>query len=125
MPGLPRAILSTRATLVAWDSLTLGDLWSIDIPPLKTTPSSSKFEGIVDVVFDFVDLCVEYSRVQEACSSAERVPTEARDLEEWKRKSIKDAIRLLVASAARSGGSSRVQDEVDKDRSGIAMWRIP
>lgn len=38
---------------------------------------------------------------------------------------VKDAVALLVAGAVRSGESKQVKDKIDKERSGIAMWRIP
>ncbi|KAJ6499558.1 hypothetical protein C8R47DRAFT_1068495 [Mycena vitilis] len=41
------------------------------------------------------------------------------------RKALKSALGLLVAAAVRSGASKEVKKEVDKERSGIAMWRIP
>jgi hypothetical protein len=45
--------------------------------------------------------------------------------DEEKRAAVKEALILLVAGAARSGESKAVRKDVDKERSGIAMWRIP
>ena len=45
--------------------------------------------------------------------------------EEKKREALKSAVKVLVAAAVRSGESKEVKDQVDKERSGIAMWRIP
>ena len=101
------------APLIAWDCLTLEQLWDVELP--KETegmkPSKSKFMGIVDVLFEYLDLCVDWERFIVGCQRP--------------RDALKAAITLFVAAAIRSGQSREVRREVDKERSGIAMWRIP
>jgi len=51
---------------------------------------------------------------------------EGNGAEEEKRKlSVWNALEVVIAAAVRSGESKEVKKEVDKERSGIAMWRIP
>ncbi|KAJ3522891.1 hypothetical protein NMY22_g11691 [Coprinellus aureogranulatus] len=58
------------APLLAWDSLTLEKLWEVDLPPDSTDEEgkpkksvSGKFEGIVKVLYEYLDLCVDWERV--------------------------------------------------------------
>jgi len=122
--GCPAIVVPVKlgAPLVAWDGLTLEQLWEVEFPPEEGTPSASgRFEGIVDVIFEYLDLCIDWERIKvpvEETSSDTDDPSSARDV-------LKDAVALLVAAAIRSQGSKEVNKEVDADRSGIAMWRIP
>ena len=57
-------------------------------------------------------------------------PEKVKDLDvmqgrDEKVEELQKALRLLVAGAVKSGESKAVKDKVDKDRAGIAMWRIP
>jgi hypothetical protein len=63
-------------------------------------------------------MCVDWERVVVSGDPAKPADMDAR-------KALKSALGLLVAAAVRSGGSKEVKKEVDKERSGIAMWRIP
>jgi len=45
--------------------------------------------------------------------------------EHTKQQCLRGALEVVVAAAVRSGESKEVKKEVDKERSGIAMWRIP
>jgi hypothetical protein len=78
----------------------LEQLWKVELPDEDVERSTSgKFEGIVDVLFEYLDLCVDWERVT--------------------------LLALLVAAGIMSGASKEVQKETDKERGGIAMWRIP
>ncbi|KDR68452.1 hypothetical protein GALMADRAFT_257184 [Galerina marginata CBS 339.88] len=133
--GCPVIVVPVKvgAPLLAWDGLTLEQLWEIDLPPSDETRSTSgKFEGIVDVIFEYVDLCVDWDRIKipvaesNVASSAESsAPEKAEKSEVPSRELLKDAITLLVAAAIRSKTSKAAKKELDADRSGIAMWRIP
>ena len=111
--GCPALVVPVKpgAPLVAWDALTLEQLWEVELPADGGKTASGKFEGIVSVLFEFLDLCVDWERVI--------LP------EEDKRDKVRDAIELIVAAAVRSRESKEVRKEVDEERAGIAMWRIP
>ncbi len=119
------------APLLGWDSLTLEELWELQLPDVGDGGEGSKFEGVVSVLFEYLDLCVDWDRV---VLSAEQVGVDAAGVvnekaEEFsltdKKKAFRNSVELLVAGAIRSGESKEVRKEVDRERSGIAMWRIP
>ncbi|KAF9071855.1 hypothetical protein BDP27DRAFT_1321492 [Rhodocollybia butyracea] len=122
--GCPALVVPVKvgAPLVAWDALTLAQLWEVELPPAEGAPSKSgKFEGIVTVLFEFLDLCVDWMRVEIAGIDGE-TPVEL--TEHDKKEKVKDALMLLIAAAIRSKDSKEVKKEVDEERAGIAMWRI-
>ena len=43
---------------------------------------------------------------------------------EEKRAALKGALKVLIAAAIRTGESKEAKKEIDKERSGIAMWMI-
>jgi hypothetical protein len=123
--GCPAVVVPVKvgAPLVAWDGLTLDQLWKVELPKAENNDSSSsldedevktaqRFEGIARVISEFVGMCVEWPRVKVGES------------EEEKKKAINDAIRILVGAAIRTKDSDKVRKEVDEHRAGIAMWRI-
>jgi hypothetical protein len=127
------------APLLAWDTLTLEKLWDVELPPLpaganitKTRSASGRFEGIVDVIFEYLDHCVDWERFVVPGAAS---PGDVGDVSKKKQESgtrdlggesaLKDAVTLLVAAAIRSKTSKEVKKKLDADRSGIAMWRIP
>ncbi|KAJ3747832.1 hypothetical protein DFH05DRAFT_1391631 [Lentinula detonsa] len=119
--GCPAIVVPVKlgAPLIAWDALTLEQLWDVDLPSADGPPSTSgKFEGIVNVLYEFLDLCVDWVRVEENKDGDAMI-------EQGKKEKVKDALQLLVAAAIRSKASKEVRKEVDADRAGIAMWRIP
>jgi hypothetical protein len=104
--------------------LTLEKLWAVELPPATGGPSvSGKFEGIAQVFFEYVDLCIDWARfVIPASDPATEHEGIAKDDE---KQVLKDALQLLLASAIRTKDCKEVKKEVDKERAGIAMWRIP
>ncbi|TFY56775.1 hypothetical protein EVG20_g8798 [Dentipellis fragilis] len=140
---LPAIVVPVKvgAPLVAWDGLTLEQLWKVPLPQdgdAEPKPAAAdKYEGIVSVFFEYLDMCVDWSRAvlpeiqvnledgDEEKKAAGAKDGEERTPEEEKKDALRTALRLLVAGAIRSGQSKVVKDEVDKERSGIAMWRIP
>ncbi|KAF8198573.1 hypothetical protein BJ912DRAFT_30379 [Pholiota molesta] len=152
--GCPAVVVpvKTGAPLVAWDGLTLEQLWGMELPAEEGGRSKDgRFEGVVDVLYEFLDLCVDWERVVLA---EEGAPTdgdgangddgavgsehgektkggsgcglgEGDDQGVSAKKTLKDAVTLLVAAAIRSRDSREAKKELDADRSGIAMWRIP
>ncbi|KAI0646448.1 hypothetical protein C8Q79DRAFT_1111011 [Trametes meyenii] len=132
--GCPALVVPAKigAPLLAWDTLTLEQLWKVTLPAGDTTEAKSpdgRFEGIVDVLYEFLDLCVDWDRVvlsTEQVGAGEDVQDGAADVGiDGKREALKGSLRVIVAAAVRSGESKEVNKEVDKERGGIAMWRIP
>ena len=131
--GCPSVVVPVKvgAPLVAWDTLTLEQLWEVELPPTSTSTAkdsgqevqplrstTGKFEGIIQVLLEFLDFCIDWERVIQLRDDEEIT-------EEKKRLEVKAALALLVASAVRSRDSKEARKELDKERSGIAMWRIP
>jgi hypothetical protein len=140
--GCPAIVVPAKlgAPLLAWDTLTLEELWDVELPPppppdganiTETRSASGRFEGIVNVIFEYLDFCVDWERfvVPGVASSGvgdvskEKQECGNRDL--GAKNALKDAVTLLVAAAIRSKTSKEAKKELDADRSGIAMWRIP
>lgn len=120
------------APLVAWDTLTLDHLWEIPLPADGEPEDGTKFHSVITVLHEFLDLCIDWDRVilsvkqdgkdsSVTASAAENVDGDIGA----RKAAVENAVRLLVAGAVRSGESKEARQEVDKDRSGIAMWRIP
>ena len=133
--GCPAVVLpvKTGAPLVAWDTLTLEELWKVEIPEDENgATSTSKFEGIISVLSEYLEMCVDWGRVcvpkfetpQKKVDGTVDKQQERLESDDEKRTELKSALRLLVSGAIRSGQSRAVRSEVDKERSGIAMWRI-
>lgn len=127
------------APLVAWVGRTLEQLWGVELPPddadagaLDTSgvrgaeandeAVTETYAGLVGVLFEYVDLCVDWARVE---VPGEAEGEKAENGTEKQRNAVRDAVALLVAAAIRSGESREVKSKVDKERAGIAMWRIP
>jgi hypothetical protein len=122
--GCPAVVVPVKvgAPLIAWDTLTLEHVWNVPLPPdeegsSEAAEDNGKFEGMVGVLYEFLDLCVDWHRVIVKDEDAER-DAKAKEV-------LRGAVKLLVAAAIRSGQSAEVKKEIDKERSGIAMWRIP
>ena len=134
--GCPAIVVPVKlgAPLVAWDTLTLDHLWEVHLPTDDESEDGSKFNGIVTVLFEFLDFCVDWDRVvlvvedgadSSEMNAASTANTSHTDDFNAKKATVQNAVRLLVAAAVRSGSSKEAKRELDKDRSGIAMWRIP
>ncbi|EGO03533.1 hypothetical protein SERLA73DRAFT_83585 [Serpula lacrymans var. lacrymans S7.3] len=127
--GCPAIVVPAKvgAPLIAWDGLTLEDLWKVSLPNegevgFGKASTNTTFVGIVNVLFEYLDLCIDWERV---IIQGDEYADESKQNEDGKKASVWDALALLVAGAVRSGRSKEVKKEVDKERSGIAMWRIP
>lgn len=103
--------------MVAWDTYTLVDLWKIRVPQeVEKEFPGGEFNGTVNVLFEYTDLCIDWDRVTLQGTNV---------TEDGKKVEVKNALALVVAGAVRSGSSKEVRKEVDPERCGIAMWRIP
>jgi hypothetical protein len=120
--GCPAIVVPVKvgAPLIGWDTLTLEQLWRVPLPADETEAenTATKFGGIVHVLFEYLDMCVDWERVV-----VSEDPEKPSDMDG--RKALQSALGMLVAAAIRSGNSKEVKKEVEKERSGIAMWRIP
>lgn len=126
--GCPAVVVPVKvgAPLVAWDGLTLGQLWEVGLPLEGEAGSADgRYEGVVSVLCEFLDLCVDWGRVVLG-EGASGVGAEGEG--EGKGKAaVRDAVGLLVAAAVRSKTlkGKEAGEELKEDRAGIAMWRIP
>jgi hypothetical protein len=122
--GCPTLVVPVKigCPLLAWDTLTIEQLWKIELPKVDGEKSKSEiFEGVVDIVFEYLDLCVDWERTQTQDREGE---TQTESLES-KKRAVKNAVTLLIAAAIRSKDSKAAKKELEADRCGIAMWRIP
>jgi hypothetical protein len=89
--------------LIAWNTLTLKQIHA----------KHDKYDGVVRILFEYMSLCVDWARVTVG------------DGEEEQKTAVRDALELVVASAAQSFDSKSVKKDVDLDRAGIVIFRIP
>jgi len=128
--GCPAFVVPVKigSPLLAWDTLTIEQLWKIELPEHDGEKSrSGRFEGVVEVIFEFLDQCVDWERTKTPDEEGGMSPgTEGEDESlDSKKKTVKNAVTLLVAAAIRSKDSKEARRELEADRCGIAMWRIP
>ncbi|KAK0192308.1 hypothetical protein F5146DRAFT_1039294 [Armillaria mellea] len=118
--GCPAIVVPVKvgAPLLAWDALTLEELWKVELPLEGGESQSGQLEGIVTVLYEFLDLCIDWERVVLDEGNSEHD-------EDTKRNIVEASLMLLLAAVIRSKECEEVVNEVDKERSGIAMWRIP
>ncbi|KAF9566478.1 hypothetical protein CPC08DRAFT_814708 [Agrocybe pediades] len=124
--GCPTVAIPVKAgaPLVAWDTLTLEHLWKVDLPPEDGAMSETgKFEGIVGVLLEYIDFCVDWDRMitPELHSDSKTGP----HYPSTPQAVLRHAVTLLVAAAIRSKDSKPVNKNVDPKRCGIAFWRLP
>ncbi|TFK47589.1 hypothetical protein OE88DRAFT_1665816 [Heliocybe sulcata] len=123
--GCPAIVVPAKvgAPLVAWDAMTLEQLWKVPLPSDNEAKaelndgaqSGGHFKGVVDVLFEYVDLCVDWDRIV--------LPKGATKGTE--RDALRSALALVVAAGIRGGESKEVKKQIDAQRSGVAIWRIP
>ncbi len=120
--GCPAIVVPVKlgAPLVAWDGLTLENLWKMELPEEGAGSKTGAFEGVVTVLFEFLDLCVDWARVTLDGELGKPVADDNAG-----KNVVKESLTLLVAAAIRSRESKEVRNEVDEQRAGVAMWRIP
>ncbi|EKM75804.1 hypothetical protein AGABI1DRAFT_79361 [Agaricus bisporus var. burnettii JB137-S8] len=146
--GCPAIVIpvKTGAPLVAWyGNMTLEQLWQVELPekmesgtPTTEAPKqvdedekgARTFTGTVQILFEYLDLCVDWNRVNipsVSLSGSENASSDsvADALLVEKKKALRDSLALLVSAAIQSGRNKEVAKEVDEAHGGIAMWRIP
>ncbi|KIY70857.1 hypothetical protein CYLTODRAFT_487743 [Cylindrobasidium torrendii FP15055 ss-10] len=115
--GCPSVVLPVKpgSPLVAWNTLTLKQLWQLNAPKENDTGVGAELKDVSAILFEYVDLCVDWDRARmEGVKGNSGI-----------REGVKDAMTLLLAAALRSKDSRAVKKDVDEERAGIAMWRIP
>ena len=89
--------------MIAWNTLTINQIHA----------KHDKYDGIVRILFEYISLCVDWARVTVGEGDEER------------KNAVRDALELVVASAAQSFDSKPVKKDVNLDRAGIVIFRIP
>lgn len=102
--GAPTIILPALAgaPLIAWYTLTLKQIHA----------KRDTYDEIVPVLFEYISLCVDWARITVG------------DGEDERKTAVRDALELVVASAAQSVDSKPVAKNVDPDRAGVVIFRI-
>ncbi|KAI5832647.1 hypothetical protein K523DRAFT_413987 [Schizophyllum commune Tattone D] len=114
--GCPALVLPVRdgSPLVAWFAAgrTLGKMWKIN---LSTAKGKEELASHTRSLAEFLNLCVDWDRATDENGKRGK----------GGRQRLDRAVELLLKAAVRSGQSKRVVKEVDGDRAGIAMFRLP
>jgi hypothetical protein len=148
--GCPAIVVPVRpgSPLIGWDTLTLEQLHKIGKQPGGV--ESTKAKGVVKVLLEYLDLCVDWERVvvpggdvgaegekekngdtgddspdAEAAAENSQGKTEDGATLETKHAVMKEAVSVLVAGAINSWDSKEAKKAVDFERAGIVMFRIP
>ncbi|KAF8599330.1 hypothetical protein BDV93DRAFT_526141 [Ceratobasidium sp. AG-I] len=119
---LPAASSNGSTPLVAWDTLTLEHLHKIGKE--QGGIDGEVFKGVVTCLFEYLSLCTDWDRVV-VPEGVEKPEDGAIDDGEFKKKIVRDGLELVLAGAVRSHDSKAVKADVDSDRAGIAMFRMP
>lgn len=128
--GCPAVVVPAKlgAPLIAWDTLTLEKLQLTD----AGGNGGDKLKGVVQVLLEYLDLCIDWNRV--TLESGEDVSKEEAggavgrsvlNTLEDKRDAVRNALTLLLLAAVCSKDSKQVKKEVDLERAGIVIFRIP
>lgn len=119
------------APLIAWDTLTLEKLQQLELTDAGGN-GGDKLKGVVQVLLEYLDLCIDWNRV--TLESGEDVSKEETggavgrsvlNTLEDKRDAVRNALTLLLLAAVCSKDSKQVKKEVDLERAGIVIFRIP
>ncbi|TRM66734.1 hypothetical protein BD626DRAFT_534869 [Schizophyllum amplum] len=117
--GCPTLVLPVRdgSPLVAWFAAgrTLSWLWKIDLGSENGRHARTEFDKHVHSLTEFLNMCVDWDRATDAKGKKGK----------GGRERLEQAVSLLVEGAVRSGESKKAGKEVDGDRAGIAMFRLP
>ncbi|EJT99206.1 hypothetical protein DACRYDRAFT_56277 [Dacryopinax primogenitus] len=121
LDGVPAIVLPALpgCPLLAWDTLTLTDMYK-KVVDGAVVPE--KWQGIVSILFEYLCLCVDWDRLLVPTTTANGNAEPTMDL---KQSALRSAIDLLVEGAVRSVEYKDVKKNVDIDRAGIVMFRMP
>lgn len=126
--GCPAIVLPAKpgAPLVAWDGLTLKQLHELELPNNDGGWGGEKFKGVIGVLMEYIDLCVDWDRVVlEGGEGEGQGEGGLMNSLDGKKSAARSALSLLLVAAVCSKDSTEVKKEVDPERAGIVMFRIP
>ncbi|KAF8511569.1 hypothetical protein BU17DRAFT_97136 [Hysterangium stoloniferum] len=135
LKGCPAIVVPVKAgsPLVAWNALTLKHLHKLNKQPEGI--ESPKAKGVINAICEYLGECVDWERVavvpdeKEKETIAEAPEEDEQKVEKAslneKHDAVEKAVRLLVIGAINSAQSEEAKKEIDLDRAGIAMFRIP
>ncbi|KAL1731943.1 hypothetical protein EV714DRAFT_207811 [Schizophyllum commune] len=116
LDGCPALVLPVRdgSPLVAWFAAgrTLAKLWKMN---LNKDSGRKELTRHTHSLAEFLNLCVDWDRATDENGKKGR----------GGRQRLDRAVELLLEAAVRSGESKKVVKEVDGERAGIAMFRLP
>jgi hypothetical protein len=121
--GVPSIVIpaKTGCPLIAWDTLTLASLYK-----LEKEKKDAGIQGVVDVILEYLTFCVDWDRVVLPSTTPTDSPGgEGKVDVEKAKESLRNAVAVLVAGVVKSKDTRTVREEVDLDRAGIVMFRIP
>ncbi len=159
--GCPSVVVPAKqgCPLIAWNTLSLESIWKIakvegvagptpdQTASLTPEGEETKLDGALRVLFEYVELCIDWDRVivpssdqapsSESADAAVQVDLESESKPQEdaqaavpasldsKREAVKNALGALLAGAVKSYESKAVKKDVDVDRAGIALLRMP
>lgn len=121
---LPAASAHGSTPLVAWDTLTLEHMHTVGRE--KGGVDGEAFKGMAICLFEYLSLCVDWDRIV-IPEEVER-PMQGAEMtsgEDFRKKLVRDGIELVLAGAVRSHDSEAVKADIDADRAGVVMFRLP
>ncbi|KAG8729187.1 hypothetical protein FRC12_021203 [Ceratobasidium sp. 428] len=83
------------------------------------------FKGIVTCLFEYLSLCVDWDHIIVPDEVKEHMDDVAVGDNDFRKKIVRDGLELVLAGAVRSHDSKAVKADVDADRAGVAMFRMP
>ncbi|KZV99552.1 hypothetical protein EXIGLDRAFT_724583 [Exidia glandulosa HHB12029] len=120
--GCPALVLPLLpgSPLVAWHAMTLEQLQK-----LEGGVDGAKFKAVADDLFEYVGLCVDWDRVVPDSQVESSDPAgDGADIDGKRKKAVRRAVETLLAGAVQSD-CKEVRSKLDRDRAGIAFFRVP
>ena len=118
--GCPAVVLPLLpgSPLVAWHAYTLEQFQK-----LEGGLTGPRYERIVERLFQYIELCIDWDRVVPDAQLAPGSDSE-KTLDEQRKMAVRRAVEAVVSGAVQSD-CKEVRKEVDSDRAGIAFFRVP
>ncbi|KAF5338179.1 hypothetical protein D9758_014715 [Tetrapyrgos nigripes] len=131
----PAIVVPVRpgSPLVAWSAVTLERLWKVEVKEDSDSSgggrgggdeggsNSSEFDQILGILYEFIELCVDWERFGIGFGKKRKDTKNIGSSED----ALREALRVLLYATIRTKDCEEVKKNVDKQRGGIAMWRIP
>lgn len=120
--GCPALVLPLLpgSPLLAWHAMTLEQLQK-----LEGGVDGAKFKAVADELNEYVGLCVDWDRVvPDSQLEPGDAPEADGDLDGKRKRAVRRAVETLLAGAVRSD-CKEVRSKLERDRAGIAFFRVP